>query len=117
VGRTFNGGGFNFSSRELFTLSDTSIDGALDITVQTTSEVLEHGSTSRQDDVLVETTTNVNRARLNDRVDNLGQGGQKVAGEDFRVEENFGSKETLITNINGVLLLGDFVQLIEDLEV
>lgn len=59
---------------------------------------------------LVQTAANVNWGRLDHIVHDVGQWCQKVGGVDFRIEENFRSKEPFISDINGVLLLDRFNQ-------
>jgi hypothetical protein len=88
------------TTAELLGSLDTVINKTLQVTVQTTTEVLVEGRTTRQDDVLVQTTTNVNGARLNDSIDDLRQRSQEIAAEDLGVEENFRAQESLVTNIN-----------------
>lgn len=88
------------TTAELLGSLDAVINKTLQVTVQTTTEVLVEGRTTRQDDVLVQTTTNVNRARLNDGVNDLGQGSQEVAAEDLGVEEDLRAQESLVTNVN-----------------
>lgn len=111
-----NGGGLQAATRELLRALNALLDGALQVALNTATEVLEHGGSSRENNVLVETTTNVDGAVLDDVVDDSGEGDGEVRGEDLGVEEDFGTQEALITDVNLVLLLCDLVDALLDLE-
>jgi hypothetical protein len=110
-------GRLDLTARELLRAKRTLVNNTLNVTVQTATEVLEHGGSSGENDVLVETTTNVNGARLDNLINDLREGSQEIIGEHLGVEEDLGTQETLVANINLVGLLGDLVLLLEDLEV
>jgi hypothetical protein len=111
-----NGCGLEAATRELLRELNASLNSALQVALDTATEVLKHGGTAGEDNVLVETTTNVNGAVLDDIVDYSGERDGEVAREDLRVEEDLGTQETLVTNINLVGLLSDLVGAILDLE-
>lgn len=104
-----NGGRLQATARESLRALDTLLNGALQVTLDTATEILEHGGSSGENDVLVETTTDVNGAVLDDIVNDGGEGDSEVAGEDLRVEENLGTEETLVTDVDLVGSLCDLV--------
>lgn len=88
----------------LLATGDTTVDNVLHVTLQTFAKVLEHGRTTREYNVLVQASTSVNRRSLDDVVDNLWKGRQEVGRVDFGIEEDFGGKEALVTNVKVVFL-------------
>jgi len=120
----FNCLGFDPALGELFGTLNAVIDGPLDVPLKALAKVFEHCRAPAEHDVLkernqtsllmpfgqtnlVESSTGINGAALDSFVDDLGKRGEEVTAEDLRVEEDLGSKESLVTNINGVGLLGD----------
>ena len=101
------GDSLDLSTRQLLAPLDPVIDGTLDITLETLTEITEHSGTTRQDDVLVETTTTIDGAALDGVIDNLGERDQKVRGEDLGVEEGLRTQETFVSNIDVEGPLGD----------
>jgi len=97
----------NLATAELLASLDTSIDGSLNISLKSLSEILEPGRTTKQNNVLIESTTGIDGAALNGVIDDLGEGSQEVAAVNFGVEENLGTEETFVTNIDGEWLLCD----------
>lgn len=97
-----------------------SINDVLDVSLQPSSKVLEHGGTTGEDNVLrgalpsarehatstttylVQTPPDIDRTRLNDIVHDLGQGRQEVRTVDLGVEEDFRSQEPFVADINVV---------------
>lgn len=71
-----------------------------DIALQAAPKVLVQGRSSRQDNVLVEASPDVDGGRLDDTVDNSREGGQEVGGVDFGVEEDFRGEESLVSDID-----------------
>lgn len=53
---------------------------------------------------LVQASTNVDGRGLNGAIDNLRKWGQEVGRVDFRIEEDLGSEEALVPNVDRVLL-------------
>ena len=53
---------------------------------------------------LVQASTNVDGRSLNGAIYNLRKWGQEVGRVDFRIEEDFGSEEALVPNVDRVLL-------------
>jgi len=100
-------GGFDSSLREFFGDFHTSVNISFDVSLESSSEVLEHGASSRQHNVAVQPTTSIYGAGLDGLVHDGGEGGQKIGGEDLWVEEKFWSKESLITDVDYILLLVD----------
>jgi len=94
----------------------TDLDELLNITLKPTGEILEHSRTTAQHDVLVETTTTIDGAGLNSLIDEDGKGSKEIAGEDLRVEEDLRSKETLVTDVDAVGLLGHRIHSLVNLE-
>lgn len=83
--------------------SDASIDQLLDISLQAATEVLVQGTSAGKNNVLVETTTHIDRGSLNDVVDHGGKGREEVGAVNFGVEEDLGSEETLVSDVDGDL--------------
>lgn len=71
-----------------------------DISLQSTAKVLVERRATGKNDILVETTTNIDGRGLNDAIDNCRQGCQEIRGVNLRVEEDFRCKETLVANID-----------------
>lgn len=107
-----DGGGLEATAGELLGELNASLDSALQVAFDTTTEILEHGGTTGEDDVLVQATADVDGAVLDDVVDDGGEGDGEVGGEDFRVEEDLRTQEALVTNVNLVGLLGHLVHAI-----
>jgi hypothetical protein len=105
----FDGCGLHLAVGELDGLLVTILDKLLNITLKPTREILEHSGATAQHDVLVETTTAIDGAGLNGLIDEDGERGKEVAGEDLGVEEDLRSKETLVTDVDLVGLLADGV--------
>jgi hypothetical protein len=53
---------------------------------------------------LVKPSSNIDRTGLNDGINDLGQGGQEVRRVDFRVEEDLGCQESLVSDVHVVTL-------------
>lgn len=83
-----------------------SLDLILEITLNTTSEVLVHGGTTGECDVIVKLFAGIDGAGLDDGVDNIREGTGEIRREDLRVEEKLRAEETLITDINSEGSLG-----------
>jgi hypothetical protein len=92
------------ASRPSLTSRNPAIHNSLDIPLQTLAEILEHGTSSAQHDILVQSPPNINRRRLDDSVDDFGKRRQKVGRVDFGIEKDFRREETFVTNINVVFL-------------
>ena len=101
------GNSLDLTTAQLLAPLDPVIDSPLHISLQPLTEITEHSGTTRQNDVLVETTTTINRATLDSVINNLGERDQKVRGEDLGVEEGLRTQETLVTNIDIERPLGD----------
>lgn len=56
---------------KLLANGETLIGNSLDVALQATSKVLEHSRAARKNDVLVESSSDVDRALLDDRVHRL----------------------------------------------
>lgn len=87
------------AAAELFAELEPGVDDALDVPLQAPSKVAEHGRTSRQDDVLVEWPTHVDRAVLNDRVHNLRDRRCKVRVGELDWQFAKMQRETIIINL------------------
>ena len=83
---------------------NTTVHDGLDIPLQPLAKVFEHGGTARQDNVLVQTSTDVDGRGLDDRVDDFGQGSEEIGRVDLGVEEDFRGEETLVANVQLVFL-------------
>jgi len=94
----------------------TKLDKLLHITLKPAREILEHGGTTAQHDVLIETTASIDGARLDGLIDKDGKRSEEIAGEDLRVEEDLRSQETLVTNVDLVGLLADGINSVVDTE-
>lgn len=91
------------TSAAYLTGADAVVDQVLDIPLQPAAKVLVQRATTREHDVLVQTTTNVDGAGLDNAVDHGGQGRQEVGAVDLRVEEDLGRQEALVAHVNGDL--------------
>jgi len=60
-----HGLGFDSSAAEFFTDAQPGVHHALDVPLQASPEIPEHGRPSREHDVMVQWPTHVNRAVLN----------------------------------------------------
>jgi hypothetical protein len=109
-------------------ISDTSVDNVLDITLQPPSKVFEHGGSSRENDVLakgrqsispvllehllihfqthlIKSSSDIDRAGLNDSVNDLRKRGQEIRRIDLGIEENFRGKESFVSDIHIIPLI------------
>jgi len=66
--------------------------------------MVKHGRTSREYNILIQSTTNIDRRGLDHLVDDLGERSEEIGRVDFGVEEDFGSEETFVSYIEGVFL-------------
>lgn len=80
------------------------IHNRLDVPLQPLPKVLEHGRPPREHNVLVQIPPDVDGGGLDDRVNHFGQGGEEVGRVDFGVEEDLGSEETLVPDVEVVFL-------------
>ena len=67
------------------------------------AEILVERAATGQNDVLVETPSDIDRGGLDHPVDDVGQGRQEVGAVDLGVEEDFGGEEALVADIDGDL--------------
>ena len=67
-----------FSAAELFADFQPRIHDALNVSLEPSAKVFEHGRSTRQDNVLVQRSPHVYRAVLNDRIHNLGDGSREI---------------------------------------
>lgn len=104
-----DGAGLQATTRKTLRKLNALLNSALQITLNTATEILEHGSSSRKNDVLVETTANIDGAVLDDVVDNSRKRDGEIRGEDLGVEEDLRTQEALVTDIDLVRLLCDLV--------
>jgi hypothetical protein len=111
-----DGLGLDAALTELSAALDAVVDDALDVSLQAAAKVLEHGGSSREDDVLVEGTTGVDGAVLDGVVDDGGEGSQKVRAVDLGAEEDLRAEEALVTDIDGEGTLGDRVLALVELD-
>jgi len=102
-----DGGWLDSSLGDLLGDLHTFVDGALDVSLQSSSEIFEHGASTGEDDVGVETSASVDRTALDGLVDDDRERSEEIRGENFGVEEQLGSEESLVTDIDDVLLLAD----------
>jgi len=77
------------------------LDAQADITLNALGEVAEESRTSRKSNVVVQLGSSVDGAGLDDTIDDVRKRRGEVRGEDLWVEEEFGTKEALVTNIDG----------------
>ena len=88
----------------LCAIFQTAVDELLQIALQTLAEVLEHRGATRQDDVLVQSSTDVDGRLLDDAINDLGERCQEFGRVDLGVEEDLGRKEAFVANIDLVFL-------------
>lgn len=103
----FEGNRLDLSSAQFLAALDAVVDKALDVTLQTLAKIFEHGGTTGEDDVLVETTTGIDGARLDGGIDDVREGVEEIRGEDLGIEEHLGAQETLVADVDGEGALGD----------
>lgn len=84
-------------------------DQLLDVPLQTTIEILEHGGAAGQDDILVQRSTNVDRTILNAVVHDVGQWCDEVWIGDLRIEEDLRTQKALEADVHLERLLRDVV--------
>ena len=82
---------------------DAVIHKVLDISLQPSAKIFVERAATRQDNILVQTATNVNGRLLNDAINDHGQGSEEVGAVDFGVEEDLGGEESLVPNVDGGL--------------
>jgi len=99
--------GFDPSTAEFLATLDAEVHESLDISLQAFAEVLEHSGSSRQHNVLVQTTTSIDGAGLDGVIHHFGKRCQEITAHDLRIEEDLGTQETLISHITNEWLLGD----------
>ena len=97
----------DLSTAQLLAPLNPVVNSTLNITLETLAKITEHGRTTRQNNVLVETTTAIDGAALDGVIDNLGERDQKIRGEDLGVEEGLGTQETFVSNVDVEGPLGD----------
>ena len=93
------------AATSLLASGNSSIHDSLDVSLQPLSKVLEHGGSTGQDDVLVQASSDIDWRSLDDSVNDLGEGSQKVGRVDFGVEEDFRGEETLVSDVEVVFLV------------
>ena len=86
-------------------LLETVVDNCSDLLLKTLAKVLEEGGTTGKNNVRIELTTAINWRLLNSSIDEDLEWSGVFAGEDFRVEEDFWSKEAFISNVDCERLL------------
>ena len=101
------------------------VNNLLQVPLETLAKVLEHGRSTRENDVLggsvrrtrliacpcvliwtnlVQTSSDVDGRLLDDAVDDLGKRCQEVGGVDLWVEEDLRGEESLVTDVDFVFL-------------
>lgn len=93
-----NTGGFG--ARELFGLLDAGIHQMLDVTLETAAEITEHGRSTTEDDILVESLADIHGRRLHHLIDNHWERGEELGGRDLRGEEDLRGHEALVTDVD-----------------
>lgn len=83
---------------------DPLIHDPLQIALQPPPKVIKHGAAARQDNVRVQPAADVDRRVLDHLVDDLRERGQEVGRVDLGVEEDFGGEESLVADVDRVLL-------------
>lgn len=78
-------------------------DGA-QIFFKTLTKVLKHSGASAEDDIFVKASTDVDGRLLDDAIHDFGKRGEEVRRGDFRVEEDLGGEETLVSDVKVVFL-------------
>ena len=79
---------------------DTLLDNRTDVTLKTSAKVSKHGGTTGQHNILVKASSDINGRGLNDGVNHHRKRREIVRAGNLGVEEDLGSKETLISDIN-----------------
>ena len=101
-----------------------SVDQLLQIALEPLSKMLEHCRTARKDDVLwrmilileakgaarrtdlVQSSPNVDGRLLNNSINDLRERSQEIGRVNLGVKEDFGRKESLVSNVDAVWLCG-----------
>jgi len=87
------------TSTLLLASCDPSIHNSFNIPLQPLSEIFKHGRTTRQDNVLVQSSPDINGRGLDDGIDDFGEGGKEIRRVDFGIEKDFRSEETFVSDI------------------
>ena len=83
--------------------TDASIHKVLDIPLQPATKVLVQGAAAGENNVLVEAAADVDRALLDDAIDDDREGRKEVGRVNFGVEEDLGGQESLVSDVDGDL--------------
>ena len=67
-----------FASTQLLTDFEPSVANTFDISLQSSTKILKHGRSTRQYNVLIQWPSHINRAVLNDCVNNFGYRRRKI---------------------------------------
>jgi hypothetical protein len=86
------------------TARDSSIHNVFHVPLQPLPKVLEHRASTRQHNVLVQSSSDIDGTGLDDGVDDLGERGEEVGRVDFGVKEDFWGEETLVSDVDIVFL-------------
>lgn len=90
--------------------SQSPIHDSLNVSLETTIKVTEHGGSTRQDYVPVQWTTDIDGTVLDAGIDDIRNGCDEVRIRQFRIEEDLRTKEPFESNINGKGLVRDMVR-------
>jgi hypothetical protein len=87
------------TSTLLLASCNSSIHDSFNIPLQPLAEILKHGRTTREDNVLVQSSPDIDRRGLDNSIDNFGEGGQEIGRIDFGIEKDFRGEETFVSDI------------------
>lgn len=99
----------HIASSSSLRVCQASVDEVLQVPLETAVKVRKHGRASREDDASVETSADIDRRCLDGLIDDFGQRCEEIRRVNFRVEEDFRGKKTLIPHIDSVLATSDRV--------
>lgn len=100
-----------------FARSESLIHNSTQVFLETLTKVLEHGASTAEDNVLVESTTDVDGRLLNHAIHHFRKRGEEVGRRNFGVEKDLGRKESFVPHIDRVLATSDGVFAFETFKV
>jgi hypothetical protein len=107
--RDINLDGLGSLTSKILILLQSIVDSLLDLLIESLVEVLEKGASTREDYILIELSSGIDRAGLNRNINDLVQRSSPIIVNELRMEEHLWAKETLISNVNLGLYAGDGV--------
>lgn len=80
--------------------TDPRVDQVLDVALQSPPEILVQRAAAGEDNVLVQTAPDIDRALLDDAIHDDGERREEIGGVDLGIEEYLGRQEPLVTDVD-----------------